>query len=272
MTLDDANSGSLGRSGTGSDDQRSVEDARAAVTARAQALFAYNRDDEAFALVKLLLHDLDPRAEGPDAVLADAAMIYPYSGLDDHDHALNIPWARYASTTREQLFGLVHPLTVAAIAVLAHAYESTAAGSLSAAGRAGFYRQAADAYRSMISVHDQLGMPIEADQARVRLAMCLQATGGCGEAIRLIGRCWQSWRRAPDRRTSHGCVIAGTYTAMLDRCGRAAEARAVERDARELLPRDYQPGSLLFDMAVVDVDARPHDQVCARHLTSETIR
>jgi hypothetical protein len=264
--------GAAGRGGAGSDEQQWVRQARAAVAARAQALFDAKRADDAFALVEQLLDGLDPHTMLPEPGLADAAVLYARTCLEGHDETRDVPWARYAVTTRQQLYGPAHELTCKAMKVLAWVYEVAADGALSTAGRAGFYRRAADVHRLLVDVYEQLSLPVQAVHARVRLAMCGHAAGGCGEAVRLAGWCWQGWRRSPDRLPQTGCEIAAVYASMLDQCGRSAEARAVEREARELLPVDYRPGLPAFALAVADLTSVQHAGVCARHLTPETMR
>ncbi|MBG0569178.1 hypothetical protein [Actinoplanes aureus] len=246
---------------------QTIRAARAVVASYVRVLQEELDDDgEAFFQVEMLFADLDPAGSVPDRDLADAAIIYARSCADGHDHSKNIAWATYARDANERLRGPLHPRTVTAIAVLAEVYETRAITAACRRSQAGLYGQAAEVYRSLIDVYEQRCMPVAVDQARVRLAVCGHASGGCGEAIRTTGQCWQNWCRIPQRWPADGCEIAGRYTAMLRLCHRSDEADAVDVEARRFLGGDFRPGSSLFDLAAGDVSRRRHEPVCARNL------
>jgi hypothetical protein len=272
MAIDDDFARPVGGDAERSDDEL-MERVRvaAAAVARASSSSADRHDDQAVGSAGRLLRGLDPARRDPDLGLAEVAVVYVSSALAGHV-SMQVAWACYARATRELLCGPVHPFTVGAGLVLAEAYERCAAGALSVGGRAALYEHAAAAYRSLIARYEQLGMMRDADQARIRLAVCRHALGGCGEAIRLAGNCWQNWVRTQRREPADGCAIAGPYTAMLRLCGCRAAAVALAKQAGELLSADYAPGGRLFTLAFMRVSERPHESVCARWLTWDESR
>lgn len=230
---------------------------RARVAARAVRLFADNRDDEAFRLVRPLFAGRDPLTTAPDVLLADAAIVYVYSYGDDHDHRTDVPWAQHAHDTNRRLRGVSHPGTLEATETLAEAHEWR-----------GEYAPAARVWQSLAAGHDQLEQTDRADLARLRQAICLHALGRCGEAIRLAGRSWDCWCRTEDRNPADGPGIVGPYMTMLTLCGRKPEALTVLAAARGTLPVRFWPGTLLFQIAgrqSESFEPGVHDLVCARH-------
>ncbi|WIN00077.1 hypothetical protein ACTOB_003758 [Actinoplanes oblitus] len=240
---------------------------RAASAACTGSRSADQSDDHAAKSAERVLRGLDPAGTEPDLGLAQIAVVYASSSLEGCDDAMKVAWARYARATRESLCGPVHPFTVGAALVLAEAYERCAVRAVSAGGRVALYEHAAAAYRSLIALYERLVMPRDAERARIRLAVCRHAAGGCGEAIRLAEMCWQTWMRTPRRLPPDGCSFAARYAAMLQACGRQTEAVAVAQQARSLLPAGHMPGAMPFTLAFEDVSRRPHEAVCAARLT-----
>lgn len=221
-------------------------------------------DDAACAVVAPLFAGLDPASVVPDLQLADAALIHVLSSAQDFDETMRVPWATYARDTYVRLRGLRDARTVHAFTILAQINESQAVRNPA------FYANAAQAYQKSVALFELLSLAEEVEQARIRLAVCLHATGRCDEAIRHAAHGWQNWRTERRLYPAEGCDIAGPYTAMLRRCGRTCEANTVEAAARMLLPDGYQPGSSLFQSYLSEIGP-DHDRVCRRGESVEAL-
>lgn len=170
--------------------------------------------DEALWVLADLLEPIDPSTLRPDLALMDAALLlFGEVGFGPDSRAL--PWLRYAQNATAELLEPSDPRTRDA---------HLAMGTL--CDRRGWYPEAASGYAAAAEAVAASGRWREADQFRVKQAICLYGSGRCEDAVTLTRQVWERWKADP-LGTIMGVKAPLVCAEMLRFCRRPDEARAM---------------------------------------------